>query len=444
MPHDVFISYSSKDKTTADAACAKLETEGIRCWIAPRDIAPSADWASSIVDAIDECRLMVLIFSAHANHSRQVHREVQRAIEQEKPVVPFRIEDVAPESTLAFYMPSVQWLDALPPPVDQHLQKLSASVVALVQTLPPGDTTLYKSILSHSSPVHSVAFSPDGKLICSRCKDNSINVWNLENGRIVRKIPAPGIFGQLSIVKTAPVAYSPNKKWIATTYRNKKIILWNPGTGRAALSIKEPHVELVAFSPDSSSLVSCMFMAGCGYLHVWHTGTAAILKRLDTRTGVGLKAVAYSPDGRWIGAGGGGGNIFIWDGLGELRHNYRMHEGRIVRCIAFSPNGELILFGGDFNNDFSMVVEIREIATGEQVQELKARSPFSLSPDGKKIASAGPANTVTIWDVEAGQLLNTIRGHSGVVNSVAYSPTGEYLASGSSDGTVRLWKTALL
>jgi anti-sigma-K factor RskA len=133
MAFDVFISYPHQDKLTADAACAKLEAEGIRTWIAPRDISPSADWAASIVDAIDNCRVMVLVFSGHTNRSRQVHREVQQAFDGEKPVVPFRIESVAPEKALRYYMGSVHWLDALTPPIEQHLEKLVASVVALVR-----------------------------------------------------------------------------------------------------------------------------------------------------------------------------------------------------------------------------------------------------------------------------------------------------------------------
>jgi len=133
MAHDVFISYPHQDKATADAVCAKLEAEGIRCWIAPRDIAPSADWAASIVEAIENCRVMVLIFSAHANQSKQVHREVQQAFDEERPVLPFRIENIAPDKTLRYYMASVHWLDALTPPLEQHLQKLAVSVQALVR-----------------------------------------------------------------------------------------------------------------------------------------------------------------------------------------------------------------------------------------------------------------------------------------------------------------------
>lgn len=76
---------------------------------------------------------MVLIFSAHTNRSRQVGREVQQAFDGEKPVVPFRIENVAPEKSLRYYMGSVHWLDALTPPLEQHLQSLTASVQALIK-----------------------------------------------------------------------------------------------------------------------------------------------------------------------------------------------------------------------------------------------------------------------------------------------------------------------
>ena len=133
MAHDVFISYPHQDKAVADAVCARLEAQNIRCWIAPRDVAPSVEWAASIVEAIKQCRLMVLIFSEHANRSKQVHREVQRAFDDGKPVMPFRIQDVAPEGALAYYMPAVHWLDALTPHLEQHLEELAQRIKALLQ-----------------------------------------------------------------------------------------------------------------------------------------------------------------------------------------------------------------------------------------------------------------------------------------------------------------------
>jgi formylglycine-generating enzyme required for sulfatase activity len=133
MDFDVFISYANKDKATADAACAKLEADGIRCWIAPRDVPPGNEWAGAIVDAIDQCRAMVLIFSSSANGSKQIHREVQRAFDREVPVVPFRIENIAPEKSLAYYMGPVHWLDALTLPLEQHLAKLAVAVKPFAQ-----------------------------------------------------------------------------------------------------------------------------------------------------------------------------------------------------------------------------------------------------------------------------------------------------------------------
>jgi hypothetical protein len=67
--HDVFLSYSSKDKTWADAACAVLERHRVRCWIAPRDITPGDEWGAAIIKGLYGSRIMVLIFSGHANAS---------------------------------------------------------------------------------------------------------------------------------------------------------------------------------------------------------------------------------------------------------------------------------------------------------------------------------------------------------------------------------------
>jgi hypothetical protein len=154
MAFDVFISYPHQEKAAADAACARLEAEGIRCWIAPRDITPSAAWAASIVDAIDKCRAMVLIFSTHTNQSKQVHREVQQAFDGEKPVIPLRIEDVKPEQALRYYMGSVHWLDALTPPLEQHLNQLVVAVRSFVQ---PGAVGTPDKETPYRSPISRVA-----------------------------------------------------------------------------------------------------------------------------------------------------------------------------------------------------------------------------------------------------------------------------------------------
>ncbi len=125
MAHDVFISYSSKDKPTADAACALLESHGIRCWIAPRDILPGADWGGSIIEALSSVRAFVLVFSSHANTSPQIAREVERAVNRGLPIIPLRIEDVSPTKSLEYFISTPHWLDALTPPLERHLNYLA-------------------------------------------------------------------------------------------------------------------------------------------------------------------------------------------------------------------------------------------------------------------------------------------------------------------------------
>jgi hypothetical protein len=133
MAFDAFISHSVKDKPIADAACATLEEMGIRCWMAPRDIPPGSEWAGSIIDAIDNCRIMVLIFSSHANVSHQVHREVERAVAKGRPIFPLRIEEVSPTRSMEYYLGAIHWLDALTPPLEKHLNHLGRAAKACLE-----------------------------------------------------------------------------------------------------------------------------------------------------------------------------------------------------------------------------------------------------------------------------------------------------------------------
>lgn len=127
MAHDVFISYSAHDKPAADAVCAKLESRGIRCWIAPRDIRPGMSWGGAIVEAIDGARVMMLLFSSHANDSPQIKREVERAVHKEIIVVPVRVEDVKPTGDFEYFLGTPHWLDAITAPFEQHLEHIADS-----------------------------------------------------------------------------------------------------------------------------------------------------------------------------------------------------------------------------------------------------------------------------------------------------------------------------
>jgi len=156
MAHDVFISHSTVNKPAADAACAVLEARGIRCWIAPRDIKPSQSWAAAIVEAIEETRIFLLVFSGPAKASIQVRREVAQAANLGKQLLTLRIEDVLPEAELKFYLDEPHWLDALTPPFEAHLDQLAQACAKVLAWL-DGDED---SAADGAPPVSSLLKAP--------------------------------------------------------------------------------------------------------------------------------------------------------------------------------------------------------------------------------------------------------------------------------------------
>jgi len=139
MAYDVFISYSIKDKFVADGICVNLEAAGIRCWIAPRDIAPGEDWPTAVARAISQSHVMVLVFSASSNSSEDVSRELFLAANNKLVIIPFKIENIEPEPGKQYFLARTHWLDAINPPTKEQIHDLLICVKALipVRVTPP-------------------------------------------------------------------------------------------------------------------------------------------------------------------------------------------------------------------------------------------------------------------------------------------------------------------
>ena len=118
MKYDVFISYSSHDQKVVEGLCAYLEQHKIRCFVAYRDIPRGVVWARAIVEALDESRMMVVVFSDHFNNSDQVDREIELASEDRKPILTFRITDDAFKGAKKYYLKNINWIDAFPNPAE--------------------------------------------------------------------------------------------------------------------------------------------------------------------------------------------------------------------------------------------------------------------------------------------------------------------------------------
>jgi tetratricopeptide (TPR) repeat protein len=131
MAHDVFISHSSKDKVWADAVCSTLEANGIKCWIAPRDIHEGTAYPAAVASALQTSRAVVLIFSAESNGAVMVQNEIALVVPRKIPIIPFRLEKVPPSGGMEYLINVSQWLDA----DSKDPEKSVALVVPAVQKL---------------------------------------------------------------------------------------------------------------------------------------------------------------------------------------------------------------------------------------------------------------------------------------------------------------------
>lgn len=137
MNIDVFISHSSKDAKIANAICNTLEANNMRCWLAPRDIRPGSDWAESINNAIENSKVMVLVFSENSNNSAQVAKELNLAINNKLVVLPFKIDDSTPTGSMKYYLSDTHWLDAINGDIKDEIKNLTDVLI---------------SVLSHTTP----------------------------------------------------------------------------------------------------------------------------------------------------------------------------------------------------------------------------------------------------------------------------------------------------
>lgn len=159
MP-DIFVSYATADRDAAFRIVGFLEGQGIHCWVAPRDVAPGVEYGHAIINAIEQCKALVLVLSDQSNDSQFVRKEVERAVSKTKVVLPVRIREVTPSGSLEFYISSAQWVDAWKTPMEQHLMPLVAAIKAMnssdpapVRSAPLHVAAAPTQTTSHASPL---------------------------------------------------------------------------------------------------------------------------------------------------------------------------------------------------------------------------------------------------------------------------------------------------
>jgi hypothetical protein len=132
----VFVSHAKEDAAVAERIAAFLESRGLSCWIAPRDVPGGMEYGAAILQGIEESAVLLLVLSERSNESQFVHREVERAVSKAKPVLPIRIREIAPSGALEFFLSQAQWVDAWQPPIERHLDHLLRAIEVLAGGAP--------------------------------------------------------------------------------------------------------------------------------------------------------------------------------------------------------------------------------------------------------------------------------------------------------------------
>jgi|GEM_PF-1510341 len=129
--YDVFISYSTKDQKIVEGLCAYLEQHGIRCFVAYRDIPPTTPWPPAIVEALENAKIMTIVFSENFNMSIEVDREIVIACKAQMPILTFRLEDANFEGTKKYYLENLNWIDAFPEP-EKYFSRITTYICSLL------------------------------------------------------------------------------------------------------------------------------------------------------------------------------------------------------------------------------------------------------------------------------------------------------------------------
>jgi WD40 repeat protein/serine/threonine protein kinase len=310
-----------------------------------------------------------------------------------------------------------------------------------------------------AGPVDSVVYSPDGRQFASGDLGGQLIVRDVESGEEVFRVK----HGQY----VHAVAYSPDGKHLATGSSDHQIRIVNAETGQLEKTLKghTDGVVSVAFSPDGKQLLSGSFDETA---ILWDLATEAPLQTLKGHSWWVWKA-RFSPDASRIVTASQDGKVVVWQkarsgeqGAGSLYTKlteFIGHDGPVY-AAAFSPDGKLIATGGYdkfvmvWNPDEVQPVDLAKLIEGQPkpkpnyLRLMGHDGPVrsvAFSPNGQLVASGSDDNAIRLWNIATGEISQVLRNHSGAVHSVAFSPNGKFVLSGGQekkDNQIRLWNLA--
>ena len=248
-------------------------------------------------------------------------------------------------------------------------------------------------LAGHDGPVRAVAFSPNGKLALSGSEDNTIRVWDIATGEGVKTLRGHG-----SSVRSC--VFSPDGQWVLSGGDDESVRLWNVQGYQevrvlhaTVFSGHDDAVLSARFSRDGQKIVTASRDRTAS---LWNAETGQPLRRFQEGHEFLVSGAVFYPDGQHLATGAGDNSVRVWD----------LTAG--TQTAMMTPTGRI--------------------------------GTLAVSPDGKWLATGSIGSAIKLWNAATGEALGSLTGHDAEVSALRFSPRGDQLASGDSQGHVRLWK----
>ena len=294
----------------------------------------------------------------------------------------------------------------------------------------------------HEGIVYSAQFSPNGNYIVTASGDQTAKIWDAKTGKQMGEtMKHEGI--------VYSVQFSPDGNRIVTASSEGTVKIWDAETGKqiGETMEHEDFVNSVQFSPDGNYIVTA---SGDQTAKIWDAKTGKQMGETMKHEGI-VYSVQFSPDGNYIVTASRDSTVKIWDAkTGKQMGEIIKHEG-IVYSVQVSSDGNRIVTASSDNTvkiwyaygwTWENTVRIWGATKWKQMSETMEHEDFvnsvQFSPDGNYIVTASRDGIVKIWDVMGKQVGETIK-HEGYVNSAQFSPDGNYIVTASMDSTVKIW-----
>jgi len=320
---------------------------------------------------------------------------------------------------------------------------------------------LLRTLEGHTDEIDGLALTPDGTRVISSSSDGTIKVWEIETGNLIFSVRA-------HTESMWALALTADGTRVMACCDDCTIKVWDLKTAKLLRRLHDPRTRdlgpyyahrpmTVAVTPDGTRVVS---ISDDYLVHVWELNSGKLLHSLfhsrfardefeepvKPKYRPSIMTLAITLDGTRVLSTSNDSMLNIWDlKSGKLIHSLLQNEQ--VAVLALTPDGTHVVSGcdsdiGSFDDD-DYTVKLWNLNTGNLVHCLRGHSDWAtalaVTPDGGHAVSAARDLTIRVWDLKSGELIHTFQGHSDSVNSLAITPDATHLISASGDHTLKLW-----